>query len=287
MVQLVESDIRSREVLRWRGVHLFHYVMSSCSQKLRICMNMKGIEWQPHPVDLATHENNGEWFMGINPRGLVPVLVLDGAVHVESNDIIALLESAFPERALFPPGREAETAALLRHEDDLHLALRTLSFRFVHGRTGTTKTPEILAAYRALGSGTVGGEPDTHREVEIAFYERLARSGLDDATCRRAALEFRAAFDVLDERLAGSAFLLGDVPGALDVAWFVYAYRLDLGGYPLARLHPRVEEWYRGLAKRPDFVREVEPPAPLRERIRATRAEQERTGTTLSDVAGF
>jgi glutathione S-transferase len=34
--------------------------------------------------------------MGINPRGLVPCLVHDGEVHIESNDIILYLERAFP-----------------------------------------------------------------------------------------------------------------------------------------------------------------------------------------------
>lgn len=44
MVQLVDSDIKSREVLGWKGVHVLHYSGSSCSQKLRIFLNLKGIE---------------------------------------------------------------------------------------------------------------------------------------------------------------------------------------------------------------------------------------------------
>ena len=96
MVQLVDGDIKTREVLDWKGVHVLHFMGSSCSQKLRIFLNLKGIEWQSHIVDLFTNENFRPWFLGINPRGLVPVLVHDGAVHIESNDIIAYLERAFP-----------------------------------------------------------------------------------------------------------------------------------------------------------------------------------------------
>ena len=48
MVQLVDSDIRTREVLDWKGVHVLHYMGSSCSQKLRIFLNLKGIPWQSH-----------------------------------------------------------------------------------------------------------------------------------------------------------------------------------------------------------------------------------------------
>ena len=92
---------------------------------------LKGIEWESHVVDLLGNENFRPWFLGINPRGLVPVLVHDGAVHIESNDIIQYLEKTFPTPKLIPAGHENEVAALLKHEDDLHLDLRTLSFRFV------------------------------------------------------------------------------------------------------------------------------------------------------------
>src|SRR5262245_55344285 len=54
MVQLADSDIRTREVLGWRGVHVLHFVGSSCSQKLRVFLNLKKIPWQSHPVDLPS-----------------------------------------------------------------------------------------------------------------------------------------------------------------------------------------------------------------------------------------
>ena len=49
MVQLVDSDIKTREVLGWKGVHVLHFMGSSCSQKLRIFLNLKNIPWQSHP----------------------------------------------------------------------------------------------------------------------------------------------------------------------------------------------------------------------------------------------
>jgi glutathione S-transferase len=97
MVQLLDGDIKTREVLNWKGVHLIHYITSSCSQKVRIFLNLKGIKWESHTIDLLASENVEPWFLGINPRGLVPVLVHDGAIHIESNDIIEYLEKTFPE----------------------------------------------------------------------------------------------------------------------------------------------------------------------------------------------
>ena len=48
MVQLADGDIKTREVLDWKGVHLFHFMGSSCSQKARIFLNLKGIPWESH-----------------------------------------------------------------------------------------------------------------------------------------------------------------------------------------------------------------------------------------------
>jgi len=287
MVQLMDSDIRTGEVLAWRGVHILHGRMSSCSQKLRIFLNLMGIEWQGHELNLAESETYSDWFLGINPRGLVPVLVRDGAVHIESNDILALLDTAFPEPRLIPAGHEFEIAALLQQEDDLHLDLRTLSFRFVMGRTTSNKTPEMLAHYDD-GSGTVNGAPDyTGRAPKIEFYQRLASDGIPDETARASAEKFRAAFDDFESRLSSAPFLLGQGITVIDVAWYVYASRLQFAGYPFARLHPRVYAWWEKLSEDDRFSSEVQPPPPLRESIAKNHAEWTRTGTMFADVTGW
>jgi ganglioside-induced differentiation-associated protein 1 len=287
MVQLVDSDIKTREVLGWKGVHVLHFLGSSCSQKLRIFLNLKGIPWESHLVDLHTNENFTPWFLGINPRGLVPVLVHDGAVHIESNDIITYLERTFPTPKLIPAGHENDVAALLKHEDDLHLDLRTLSFRFVFDRPGPPKPAEALARYAANGSGTVQGAPDREKAVQIEFWQRAARDGFTDQAARASAQKFRAEFDALDRRLAEQPYLMGDALGVLDIAWFIYANRLSLAGYPIARLHPHVGTWFGALAARPEFAKEVVMPPEAMARLAATRDAQAQSGRTLEQVAGF
>jgi glutathione S-transferase len=287
MVQLVDGDIKTREVLDWKGVHVLHFMGSSCSQKLRIFLNLKGIEWQSHIVDLFTNENFRPWFLGINPRGLVPVLVHDGAVHIESNDIIAYLEKAFPAPKLIPAGHENEVAALLRHEDDLHLDLRTLSFRFVFDRPGPPKPAEALASYAANGSGTVQGAADRDKQTQIEFWQRAAKEGFTDQAARASAQKFRVDFDALEQRLANQLYLLGATLSVLDIAWFIYANRLALGGYPIARLHPRLGVWFGKLAARPEFAKEVAMPPEAKERIEVTRRAHAQAGKSLEMVAGF
>jgi glutathione S-transferase len=287
MVQLVDSDIKTREVRDWKGVHVLHYMGSSCSQKLRIFLNLKGIAWQSHVVDLRAYENFRPWFLGINPRGLVPVLVHDGEVHIESNDILAYLERTFPTPRLVPAGHENEVAALLKHEDDLHLDLRTLSFRFVFAPPGPPKSPEALQSYAASGSGTVQGAPDREKAIQIAFWERATKEGITDRAARISAQKFRAEFDALDQRLATQPYLLGPDLSVLDIAWFIYAHRLSLGAYPLARLHPRVEAWYRKLLARPEFSREIAMPPEAAQRLEAIRRAHAQAGQSLAAVAGL
>jgi len=132
LVQLHTQDIKTTEILGWEGVHLFHFMSSSCSQKVRVFLNLKGIAWESHLIDISQGENFTPWYLGINPRGLVPTLVIDGEVHIESNDIMQLLDERFANNKLIPEGVEVAVGALLRHEDDLHLDLRTITFRYTN-----------------------------------------------------------------------------------------------------------------------------------------------------------
>ena len=287
MVQLVDSDIKTREVLNWKGVHVLHFMGSSCSQKLRVFLNLKGIPWESHHIDLPGNENFRPWFLGINPRGLVPVLVHDGAVHIESNDIIQYLERTFPSPKLVPSGHENEVAALLRHEDDLHLDLRTLSFHFVFNPPGPPKPAAALESYALNGAGTVQGAKDREKEIQIEFWQRAAKEGFTDKRARASAQKFRAEFDALEQRLGGAPYLMGDALSVLDIAWFIYAHRLSLGGYPLARLHPRVGAWKEKLGARPEFAKEIAMPDDAKARLETTRRAHAAAGRTLEAVAGF
>lgn len=287
MVKLANEDIKTREVLDWKGMHVFHFPFSSCSQKLRIFLALKGAEWESHTVDLMTSENLSEWYLGINPRGLVPVLVHDGDVHIESNDILTYLESVYPEPRLIPEGSEDEVAALLKHEDDLHLDLRALSFRFVFNPPHAPKSPDDLEVYAKAGSGTVQGEKDGRVDVEIDFWEKIADTGITDEVATAAAEKFRKIFSELDARLSDQEYLLGDTLSILDIAWFIYANRLTLAGYPIARLHPNMGAWYGRMEAMPAIAREIELPPPVKAEFDATRAKHLAEGINLEAVAGL
>ncbi len=287
MPQLAKEDIRTAEVFGWTGLHLLHFAGSSCSQKTRIFLNLKGIDWHSHHIDLTKGENHTDWFMGINPRGLVPVLVDDGAVIIESNDILLYLEEKFPEPKLIPSEQSKEAQAMLKAEDDLHLDLRALSMRYLFGPMAM-RSEDQLKAYEAAGSGTVGGERDDHKDVELQFFRDMAANGgITDAQVKGAAARFHSAFSAFDTRLAEHSYLLGDGVTVIDIAWYIYALRLVHASYPLHRLHPNVAAWFDKLNARPEFQREVQIPPPMLAARDAMHAQQRQDGTTLEQVAGL
>ncbi len=217
----------------------------------------------------------------------MPVLVHDGAVHIESNDIIQHLEKTFPSPKLIPAGYENEVAALLRHEDDLHLDLRTSSFRFVFNPPGPPKPAAMLRK--------LCGKRHRHACRARETAKKTSRSSSGSAPQRKAsptsaakasAQKFRVEFDALDKRLAGAPYLMGEALSVLDIAWFIYAHRLSLGGYPLARLHPHVHAWKEKLGARPEFAKEIAMPPEAKPASRR-RIARTRLRADLEAVAGF
>ncbi|MGI9323300.1 MAG: glutathione S-transferase family protein [Pseudomonadales bacterium] len=286
MVQLLEQDIKTKEVLDWQGVHLIHFSGSSCSQKTRIFLNLKGIAWESHPLNLVAQDNYKPWFLGINPRGLVPVLVHNGVVHIESNDILQYLDDTFPTPKLIPDSQRTGIIDGLKEEDDLHLDVRTLTMRFVLPKFLAQKKPAALQAFEQ-DAGTIEGAKDPHKEVELEFWNNYAKHGVTDEQASQAANNFRAVYERFEKVLNMTPYLQGQTLTLLDIAWFIYTHRLASAGYPFRRLHPRVFDWYRNLLDRPDFSKEVASPPPLKLVSGALHLVQRLKGATLSNVSGF
>lgn len=257
--------VRTEEVKGWRGMHLFHAWTSSCSRKVRILLRLLDFPYTDRVLDLRKNENTTEWYLGINPRGLVPVLVHDGVVHVESNHILEYLSSlaAAKGQPSFTLHGDSghRVKELLDLEDSLHLAIRTLSvyrlpYRFVkaHAMNNTKKLKATFERDKAMG---IEGQGVAE---QIEFYRNvLEHGGLPDEDTRRAFSQIQESFVKIEELLsqskngggAGHVFLLGrgTRPTMADIAWFVYALRMQSLGYPLAKRHPLFAEHYALLRK--------------------------------------
>ena len=92
----------NKEVVDFKGLHLFHAGVSNCSMRVRLTLEEKKLPWTSHHVDLFTKENLTAEYFGINPKGLVPVFVDDVVVTTESNKTTDQAEQRFAIASLRP-----------------------------------------------------------------------------------------------------------------------------------------------------------------------------------------
>lgn len=81
---------------------LYGYYRSSASYRVRIILNIKGIDWENRPILLNRDEHREESFLRINPMGFVPVLDDGGTILAQSPAIAEVLEEQHPSPPLLP-----------------------------------------------------------------------------------------------------------------------------------------------------------------------------------------
>lgn len=85
---------------------LYNFFRSGTSHRLRIALNLKGVNTEYVAVDLRVEEHLREAYKSLNPQGLVPALVVDDKVLIQSPAIIEWLEEKYPTPALLPSNVE-------------------------------------------------------------------------------------------------------------------------------------------------------------------------------------
>ena len=103
---------------------LYSYWRSVTAYRVRIALNLKGVDAEIIPVDIMDGAQRDDDFVALNPAMGVPVLLLDdGTVLSQSMAIIDWLDSAYPEPAFLPEnpiGRSLVNAATQVITTDVH-----------------------------------------------------------------------------------------------------------------------------------------------------------------------
>ena len=81
---------------------LYDYWRSSAAYRVRIALNLKGVEYESRQVDLREDEQKSDAYRALNPQGLVPMLEIDGHRLTQSLAIINYLDLRFPNQPLIP-----------------------------------------------------------------------------------------------------------------------------------------------------------------------------------------
>lgn len=253
-----------------RGVHLFGFDGAPCSQRVSFALAEKGlvrgatVPWasdEPstlvaregsytfRPVSLIRQEHLSEAYAAIQPNMVVPALVHDGALHVESMDIIDYLDTRWPANPLTPtePDRRRLCEDLVTLGKSLHVSVRYVSFRW--GLRGLGKIDAAHEAeLRAL-------ERDGSPEKLVEFYSRFNRDAIDAETYLQHLRALESGWSEQNARLAadGRPFLTGATFSKADIIWAIKVLRILECGYPFADNFPALDSWFRRVRERRGF----------------------------------
>lgn len=198
---------------------LHTYFRSSCSARLRIALNLRGIPYNPIFVHLLKNEQFSEQHRALNPSLSVPVLV----VHQSSQDDLVIPQSIaalqYLEEAI--PSSSPYYRPLLPKDPGLRAITQSLVF--------------IIAS-------------DIQPVVNLRSQKWIKELEADPIPfCRKATEAGFTAYEALSSKVAGK-FSVGDEITLADVclvpaAWSAARFGVDIKDYPtISRIVAQMEE---------------------------------------------
>ncbi|MBN8845100.1 MAG: maleylacetoacetate isomerase [Sphingomonadales bacterium] len=102
---------------------LHDYFRSSASYRVRIALNLKGLDYERVEISLIAGEQRSDAYLEQNAQGFVPMLVADGETIIQSLAIIDWLDRAYPEPRLIPDDPMPRAVAIAQAQvvaSDIH-----------------------------------------------------------------------------------------------------------------------------------------------------------------------
>lgn len=91
---------------------LHEFLLSSASYRVRIALNLKGLDYSSQSYKLRAGEHRLPDYLALNPAGLVPTLEIDDLRLSQSLAIIDYLDARYPAPPLLPPDPKARAEVL-------------------------------------------------------------------------------------------------------------------------------------------------------------------------------
>lgn len=231
---------------------LYHNDMSVCSAKVRIALAEKALDCNLINLDLRAGDTQNPEYLKLNPNAVVPTLVHDDRVIIESTVICEYIDDEWPGPPLKPPdalGRARMRSWTKQLDERLHAAIGSLSFAIAFRHQWLARSNEDRSKWLA-------GIPKLDRREASASLLEL---GLDSPYFAPAVKRYAKLFDDFEMALKHGPWLTGDHFSLAEVNYASYLARLRHLGFDLLfESHPRVADWADRMAQRPSVKSGVE-----------------------------
>jgi glutathione S-transferase len=224
-------------------LELYHNINSVCAQKVRIALAEKGQPVKEHLLALQGDQNDPA-YMKLNPNGVVPTLVHDGNVIVESSLILYYIDEAFPDPPLMPKTPVARHRVRLYNkliDEYMHNACTIMTF-------ATAFRPRFLKMSREQWLAEINKAPLKRR----AEYKRsVIEHGLESEFVADALSQHQKMISWMAEDPRHGPYLAGDTFTNADCAVIPYILRLELLKLgAMWQREPAVADWWTRVCDR-------------------------------------
>ena len=231
-------------------LELYNFPQSTCSQKVRLSLWEKQIEFTDRPVDSTRREHLSDWYLKLNPNGVVPTLVHDGAVIIDSSVIMEYLEDVFPD----PPGSPGDPVGRAH--------MRKWMRYFEEVPTPAVRVPSfnqyLSKRFDKLSQEQFETCVDNH-PIRKQFYKKMRKEqGFDERETDSAIDRLRQTLSRMEKGLgeSGGPWLMGEMLTLADYCIAPTIDRMnDLGLSGLWDDHELVQSWYKNVKSRPAYAK--------------------------------
>ena len=227
---------------------LYNAAHSTCSQKVRICLAEKDLPFDDVKLDIGKgKEHLKPDYLKINPNGVVPTLVDDGNIIIDSSVICEYLDEKYPAVRLTPEDlvQRATMRAWMRFLEEVPTAaVRVPSFNM-----------GFLPRYEGLNREQFEAQQADIRPVRKQFYRRMGPSGFKKEDVEASLEQLGNTCRRMNDALAKGPWLLGKQYSLADIIVAPLIDRMADLGFPdiWEGKYPRVTEWYQRMQARPAF----------------------------------
>ncbi|MCO1336548.1 maleylacetoacetate isomerase [Microbulbifer sp. OS29] len=196
---------------------LYGYFRSSASYRVRIGLNLKGLDYEYYPVNLLKGDQHGEHYHRLNPQRLLPTLDDGNSRLTQSLAILEWLDETHPEPALLP------------------------------------KDPIARAQIRALAH-SVASDIQPLQNLRVLKYLQAQLEISDEDKIQWIQHWIQLGFSALEKQLIPAPFAAGDTPGLFECCLLPQIYSAERFGMDMDQ-YPKIQKIAYACNELPAFIK--------------------------------